>query len=1038
MSDLECPSRDDLIAFAVGKLPDDRRDALAVHVDSCSDCQQELATVGETNDTLLAGLRQPVGANQFEEESALIGALARVEQIGREPSFTRALASTNPDEQAADELELGTLGSYRLIAKIGQGGMGAVYKALHTHLEKVVAVKVLPPDRMKDSAAVARFRREMRVVGKLEHPNLVRAFDAGEIDGKHFLVMEYVEGENLSAISRRCGPLPIADACELIRQAAVGLEYAHEHGLVHRDIKPSNVMLSVAVSLRERVSASLAASAGQPDARSRSDAATVKATVKILDLGLALLSEARASQAGDLTDTGHIMGTIDYMSPEQASDSHAVDIRADVYSLGATLYALLTGRSVFHDRPHLSLTQKLTALVTEEVPPIRDRRGDIPQELAAIVHRMLARKPAERFATPADVVAALAPFADGADLPALADAAVEKAPKTARVDPTKVATDPYLSRPSTGTEVTSDQPSDALQKPPSASRADERPGDPTVIPVWNESPTLPLGEEPGVRARAGSTVGRFRRRVAIAVAAGIAGIVVLAAILVSLRTPYGEVVVELPDDAPAEWAEQLKVEVRGNGDVKVADAESGWTIDVKKGKYEVQLAGGDDRFAIEENSVTVTRGKKTFVRVTLKPAGVAAAKPAVWQPTPEQQAFFDAVALVGARQQAAAIERKLMEVNPRWDGGIGHSIDTETLTHVELSGGALRDLWPLAALTGLVELDCSGTSVETIGWIERMPLVTSLNCSQTPLRDLGPVAHLNQLEKLDCSDTVVFDLSPLAGLPLKELHCFTVSTYNDGAIKVLKSLPQLETINGLTLSELEARRKEIDELLRTRPAFTAEEHLARVVDKLKEFNPAYDGKVQERTIEGGRVVQVALSEGPLKDPSPLRALPALKHLHCAYNEVSDLSPLAGLPLTNLNVCRTRISDLSPLAGVPMAHLTINNTAVSDLSPLKGVPLAYLDCNGTKVSDLSPLKGIVLTTLLCSDTQVSDLSPLAGMPLTHLHCVGARVSDLAPLSATPIAEIHCDESLARKSAPVLKEIVTLKTINGQPAAEFWKE
>ena len=272
--------------------------------------------------------------------------------------------------------------------------MGAVDKARHTKLDKIVAIKVLPKDKMQDKSSVARFEREMRAVGKLDHPNIVRAMDAGEENGTHFLVMEYVPGIDLSQLVKQLGPLPIAEACELIRQAAVGLDEAHDHGMVHRDIKPSNLMLCMAGRRQPPV-------------------------VKILDLGLALLSDAHSPDVGGLTGTGQLMGTLDYMAPEQGGDSKSVDIRADLYALGASLYKLLTGEAVYHGEQYQTLMQKVTALASKPAPPIRECRADISPELAALVHRLLEKNPAQRFATPDEVARALAPFAAGANLAAL-------------------------------------------------------------------------------------------------------------------------------------------------------------------------------------------------------------------------------------------------------------------------------------------------------------------------------------------------------------------------------------------------------------------------------------------------------------------------------------------------------------------------------------------------------------------------------------------------------------------------------------------
>lgn len=355
-------------------------------------------------DTLIVQLREPAGPDPFVGETGLRRAHELVLAIGAEPE----------SEARSERSELGRIGPYELLEKLGEGGMGAVYKALHSSLEKIVALKILSKDRLNPQA-ISRFKREMKAVGKLDHPNIVRATDAGEASGDHFLVMEYVEGIDLAELLRRVGPLAAADACELARQTAVGLQHAHQRGLVHRDIKPSNIMLAWSDEHAP--------------------------TVKILDMGLALLSEPAAAMSGELTATGQLMGTLEYMSPEQSLDTHQVDIRADIYSLGATLHKLLCGKAPFSGERFNTAGKFLVALATETPPSIRTQRNDLPKDLVAIVDRMLARDPAERPATPAEVVQALAPFASGADLTRLAatardhDAALEALPVTEVVRP---------------------------------------------------------------------------------------------------------------------------------------------------------------------------------------------------------------------------------------------------------------------------------------------------------------------------------------------------------------------------------------------------------------------------------------------------------------------------------------------------------------------------------------------------------------------------------------------------------------------------
>ena len=246
----------------------------------------------------------------------------------------------------------------------------------------------------------------MRAVGQLAHPNIVQAHDAREIDGTPVLIMEFVDGLDLAELVRRIGPLPVAEACEMVRQAALGLQCAHEHGLVHRDIKPSNIMLS----------RGLAPFSPRSGAEARSDATAKKVPdpldgpqVKLLDLGLARFY-AEASGGEEMTGTGQAMGTADYMAPEQASDSRTVDIRGDIYSLGCTLYKLLSGRAPFSGPEHRGTLNKMNAHVHEAAPPVRQFAPEVPDELAVILERMLAKDPNDRFATPAEVAAVLEPF----------------------------------------------------------------------------------------------------------------------------------------------------------------------------------------------------------------------------------------------------------------------------------------------------------------------------------------------------------------------------------------------------------------------------------------------------------------------------------------------------------------------------------------------------------------------------------------------------------------------------------------------------
>ncbi|NUQ64445.1 MAG: SUMF1/EgtB/PvdO family nonheme iron enzyme [Pirellulales bacterium] len=383
MSNDSCPSQELLFGYLVGTIPEAEADRIAAHLAACAGCEQTIQALEKRPDTMVSALRQRVPHDAHPPEAQLREIQNRLRNVrpGRNdpaPPNPNPAAQVNPRARKR-------LGDYELLKKLGQGGMGEVYQAQHTRLNRLVALKVLTKSRFDDPEAVARFEREMKAVGRLDHPNIVRALDARKIGPTHLLVMEYVDGLDLAQIVRFCGPLKIPDACEVIRQAAEGLRCSQEHDLVHRDLKPSNLMLS---------------SSGQ---------------VKILDLGLAQIQQAE-SMAGHVTGVGQVMGTPDYMSPEQALESHKVDIRTDIYSLGCTLYHLLAGHPPFGGSQYDTPMKKVAAHLRDEIRPIALVRPDVPKALAAVLDRMLARDPAARLLGPAALVDAIAPLCEGSKL----------------------------------------------------------------------------------------------------------------------------------------------------------------------------------------------------------------------------------------------------------------------------------------------------------------------------------------------------------------------------------------------------------------------------------------------------------------------------------------------------------------------------------------------------------------------------------------------------------------------------------------------
>lgn len=297
-------------------------------------------------------------------------------------------------------------GPYIILDLLGAGGRGQVFKGRHRTMERLVALKVLRKDLLADDEAVQRFFREVEVISQLSHPAIVHAYDADAVGSTYYLAMEFVEGTDLERLVKDSGRLAAAQACDFIRQAALGLQYAHERGLVHRDIKPSNLLLA------------------KPQAAQA-------AIVKILDMGLARLEKpvagSRTQQITVLAGNTALQGTPDYLAPEQALDFHAADTRADIYSLGCTFFFLLTGQPPF---PGGSLPQKLLRHQQAEPPDIATSRSDLPPDVPDILRKMLAKKPEDRYQTPGEVAQALT---DALQQAKLTTAVSRKSPSAASI-----------------------------------------------------------------------------------------------------------------------------------------------------------------------------------------------------------------------------------------------------------------------------------------------------------------------------------------------------------------------------------------------------------------------------------------------------------------------------------------------------------------------------------------------------------------------------------------------------------------------------
>lgn len=299
------------------------------------------------------------------------------------------------------------IGNYDILSRLGAGGMGTVFKARHRRMKRIVALKVLSPQLCKDEGFVARFQREVETIARLGHPNIVMAYDADESESGHFLVMEFVDGRDLASFAEKNHPVPVREAVDAILQSARGLEFAHQHGIIHRDIKPANL-------LRDK-----------------------NGIVKVTDLGLARASatDVEDAESHGLTQAGGVVGTVDYMAPEQAVDSTTVDHRVDIYSLGATLYFLLTGKPPFSGKSVMAVLLK-----HREAAPLSlcEVRPDVPRALDEVFQRMMAKKADDRHPSMTAVIADLEKVMSGLTRPDVPP--VPQAPQmsVAIVEPSRV------------------------------------------------------------------------------------------------------------------------------------------------------------------------------------------------------------------------------------------------------------------------------------------------------------------------------------------------------------------------------------------------------------------------------------------------------------------------------------------------------------------------------------------------------------------------------------------------------------------------
>ena len=1011
------------------------------------------------------------------------------EELASELVRQKKLTEFQAEEAGQGNARSLVLGNYLLLEKIGQGGMGQVFKARHQRMDRLVAIKVLPAAMTKDVASIARFEREVKAVARISHPNIVGAYDADCASGIHFLVMELVDGSDLSVLVRKNGSFSIEKAINYIIQAAKGLEAAHSEGIVHRDIKPANLLVDK------------------------------KGTVKILDMGLARLNGCPEEPLQvDLTSTGTIMGTADYMAPEQAMNTRTADARADIYALGCSLYYLLTAKTMYSGT---TIMEKLVAHREQPIPSLRAARPEVPEELEAIFNKMIAKNVADRYQTMTALIADL-------------DKCSQIKGPTAVIPGPADPANPNLRNPLNGFSL----------EPPRAI-----------------SPTAVTTPQSSNR----KTLGLFGAAMLL--------VAMLAAVVVSVKTRDGTLLVEV-DQAGA----TVQVDDKDTVHVTQAGGKGTVSISVDPGKHRLKIE--KDGFAVFGKDFEMKAGGKTPIKaelvplvekpamVAVKPAPLPGTKTQLFFQSPGFDQWINGVSALPAEKQVVSVSKKLVELNPGFDGKLtgwrdetAPAIENDVVVSMGFFTDSVTDISPVRAFAGLTRLMCreskvgngqladlsplngmklehlsvSATQVSDLSALNGMPLtdlviqntqvadlsplqgmkLTYLHCAGSKVSDLSPLKGM-PLMQLQIEWTQVSDLSPLKGMPLTSLHVDATHIANLSALKgmplesitffktqvsdisplqgmnltylrfdstlvadisplkdmplkelwldftperdtaLLRSIKTLEGINGKPAAEfcekVEAYRATakrplayqspgFDEWVKQTSALPVDEQVNAVSKRLVELNPGFDGKMTP-TIEDEKLVRLEIVTDAVTDISPIKALVNLSHLDLhgspeRRGKLVNLMPLKGMPLTSLYIYTIQVSDLSPLGGMKLTNLLCADTLVSDLSPLKGMMLELMDCSGTHVSDISPLVGMPLKAILLNNTLVSDLSPLKGMKLTEVLVAGSYVRDLSLLKEMPLQSIALDFKPERHTE-LLHSIKTLEKINQTPIADFWKQ
>ncbi len=542
MPEAECPGSETLRKYALGEISDAISDEIELHLADCPACEATIAQWDSADDTLMRHLPLAAVANANDPAPAAgwIDVL-REQPPGDGPSTPQSARDDAGAGGAGEAPRLPDgLANYELLGVVGRGGMGVVFLARHRQLNRRVALKVIRPEAVSSAEARRRFQREIQILGGLNHPGIVMATDAGTVGAAAFLVMELIDGADLGRVVRDGGPLSIAEACEAARQVAEALAAAHASGAVHRDVKPSNIMVDFT------------------------------GRVRLLDFGLAHMT--RLMNESDETSVGRLLGTLDYMAPEQTDGRQSVDARADLYGLGAMLFFLLTGRPPHGSQAGQSILERLRAVVHDDAPLVSSLRIDVPPELTTLVAALLSRDPNGRPASASAVAIDLAKWAGGSLAPRVASL------RGHRPNPDTESAGSAAARQSLAELV---GPAVASESTPAA--------------------LVAVAGDRGTARRKGL------RWAALTLFVGF----ILAGVTIWLKTPQGTLRIESEVDNVTVEVVDERDQVR---ELRIKNGKNETLLEA--GKYRVRLAGTHDGVDLDHDEITLRRGDQALAKIT--------------------------------------------------------------------------------------------------------------------------------------------------------------------------------------------------------------------------------------------------------------------------------------------------------------------------------------------------------------------------------------------------------------------------------------